>query len=199
MAEDLGVKEPLETNPATALGAMDTGVSPLDMASAYATFAGRGIYRAPYSVERIDRVSYGESEGVYDHRLLGQRVISGNEAAAVTDVLQGVVESGTASRFHDLDSELGHPSAGKTGTTDEFVDAWYVGYTPRLSTAVWVGYPDGNRSMTGIHGLSEVNGETLPLDLWSLYMQRATSEDPVIDFSAPDLSEFSYEDHSSGS
>lgn len=196
MAEALGIKEPLETNPATALGGIGTGVSPLDMASAYATFAGRGIYRAPYSVERIDRARYGESERVYDHRLRGQRVLSGNEAATVTDVLKGVVESGTASRFHDLGSELGHPSAGKTGTTDEFVDAWYVGYTPRLSTAVWVGYPDGNRSMTGVHGLAEVNGETLPLDLWSTYMQQATLNDPIIDFSAPDLSEFSYEDHS---
>ncbi|HET7480739.1 MAG TPA: transglycosylase domain-containing protein [Rubrobacteraceae bacterium] len=192
MAENLGIREQVDPYPSTAIGGLAVGVSPLDMASAYATLAGGGIYREPYAVERVDRENFGKSAADYDHRVSGRRVLSGNEAAAVTQVLRGVVKSGTASRFHDLDDETGHPSAGKTGTTDDFVDAWYVGYTPRLSTAVWVGYPEGRRPMVGVHGLSEVNGETLPLDLWSEYMTQATKEDPVLDFTQPDLSDFTY-------
>jgi membrane peptidoglycan carboxypeptidase len=195
-ARELGVTTKVDPHPSTAIGGLDDGVSPLDMASAYATFAGGGIHREPYAVERVDRVEFGESESVYDHTLRGRRVMSGNEAATVTEVLRGVVENGTASRYHDLDAEIGHPSAGKTGTTDEYADAWYVGYTPRLSTAVWVGYPDGRRPMLDVAGLEEVGGETLPLDLWSDYMARAAEEDPVLSFPAPDLGSYTYVDRS---
>jgi penicillin-binding protein 1A len=117
-------------------------------------------------------------------------VLTGNQAAAATEVLRRVVEDGTASMFHDLDKEIGRPSAGKTGTSDDFVDAWYVGYTPRLCTAVWVGYPEGGRSMVGVHGIEELNGETLPMDVWSDYMDRATEGDPTLGFPEADLSEF---------
>jgi membrane peptidoglycan carboxypeptidase len=187
-ARRMGVESSLDPGPATAIGGGPaTGVSPLEMASAYSTFAGGGIHREAYAVEKVDLVGFGESEPVFDHTLVGQRVMSGNAAAAATDTMRAVVEYGTASRFHDLDSEIGRPSVGKTGTTDDYVDAWYVGYTPGLSTAVWVGYPEGNRSMVGVHGLEEAGGETLPLDLWSLYMRRATEGEPVLDFPAPNL------------
>lgn len=189
-AEALGITTPVDHYPSTALGGLGVGVSPLDMASAYATFASGGIHREPYAVERVEQVSFGKTEQVYDHRISGRRVMSGNEAAAATGVLRRVVEDGTASMFHDLDEELGKPSAGKTGTTNNFADAWYVGYTPRLSTAVWVGYPEGRRSMVGVHGLEEPNGETLPMDIWSDYMSEATAEDPPLDFPEADLSEF---------
>ncbi len=186
-AGEMGVESPLDPIPATAIGGSNSGVSPLEMASAYSTFAGGGIHREAYAVERVNRVGFGESETTFDHTLEANRVMSTNAAAAATDAMRGVVEYGTASRFHDLDEEIGRPSVGKTGTTDDYVDAWYVGYTPRLSTAVWVGYPEGNRSMSGVHGLDEAGGETLPLDLWSVYMERATEDDPVLDFSAPNL------------
>lgn len=189
-AGEMGVTTPVDPYPSTAIGGLGTGVSPLEMASAYATFAGGGIYRKPYSVERVERVGYGEKEPVYDHRITGNRVLSGNQAAAATGVLRKVVEEGTAAMFRDLDEEIGRPSAGKTGTTDDFADAWYVGYTPRLSTAVWVGFPESRRSMAGVHGIEEVNGETLPLDLWALYMARATEGDPVLGFPEADLSGF---------
>ncbi len=195
-AHDLGVKEPLDPYPSTAIGGLGTGVNALDMASAYATFAGGGVYREPYTVETVDHASYGKTESVYDHRLIGRRVMSGNEAAAATQVLREVVKSGTASRFHDLDHDIGLPSAGKTGTTDDFADAWYVGFTPRLSTAVWIGYPESRRSMVGVHGLDEVNGETLPLDLWATYMAQVTKGDPALDFPEPDLGEFTILDRS---
>jgi membrane peptidoglycan carboxypeptidase len=188
-AEDLGITSTVDPYPSTAIGGLGTGVSPLDMASAYSTFAGGGIHREPYSIENIERNSYGQSETVYDHEIGGQRVLSGNEAAIETEVLRGVVEDGTASMFHDLDEEIGHPSAGKTGTTDNFADAWYVGYTPRLCTSVWVGYPEGRKSLVGVHGVLEPNGETFPMDIWSNYMAQATEGDLSLDFPAADESD----------
>lgn len=190
MARDLGISRPVEPYPSTAIGGLGVGVSPLDMASAYATFAGGGIYREPYAIERIEHTSFGEGETVYDHRISGRRVMSGNQAAAASQVLRGVVEDGTASMFHDLDEEIGRPSAGKTGTTNDFADAWYVGYTPRLSTAVWVGYPESRRSMVGVHGIQEPNGETLPMDIWSFYMAEATAGQPQLDFPDADLDRY---------
>lgn len=190
LAQEMGVTTPVGPYPSTAIGGLGEGVSVLDMASAYATFAGAGIYREPYAVERIERVDYGGRETAYDHRTTGRRVLSGNQAAAATDILRSVAETRSATGSHDLDEELGRPSAGKTGTTDEFMDAWYVGYTPRLSTAVWVGYPEGRRSMTGIHGLEEVNGASLPLDIWADYMAQTTADAPPLDFPEASFDEF---------
>ena len=189
-ARDMGVTTSVDPYPATAIGGLGTGVSALEMASAYATFAASGLYREPFSVERVDRLSFGESEPVYNHVDRGQRVLSSNQAAAATEVLRRVVQGGTASFYHNLDREIGHPSAGKTGTTDDFVDAWYVGYTPRLSTAVWVGYPEGHKPMLDVHDESVVNGETLPMDIWSTYMADATDGEPLVDFPRPDRREF---------
>jgi penicillin-binding protein 1A len=189
-AKAMGVTTPVDPYPATAIGGLGTGVGVLEMASAYATFAASGIHREPYAVERVERSSFGESGSVYDHKVEGRRVLSGNQAAAATEVLRRVVQSGTAKLFHDLDSEIGRPSAGKTGTSEEFADAWYVGYTPRLSTAVWVGYPEGRKPMLDVHEYPVVNGETLPMDIWSFYMSEATSKEPVLGFPRPDRREF---------
>jgi membrane peptidoglycan carboxypeptidase len=191
-ARAMGIRSPIEPYPSTAIGGLGTGVSPLEMASAYATFAGGGIHRAPYAVERVERVSYGASESLYDHRLTGRRVMTGNQAAVANEVLRGVVEDGTATMFHDLDEEIGRPSAGKTGTTNNFADAWYVGYTPRLCTSVWVGYPEGRLSMVGVHGIEEPNGEVMPMDIWSAYMARATEGDPDLGFPEGDSSRMRY-------
>ena len=188
-AKDLGITTPVEAYPSTAIGGLGEGVSPLDMASAYSTFAGSGIHREPYAVGLVERADYGEKETLFEHRIGGRRVLTGAEAAIATNVLRGVVEDGTASMYHDLDEEIGRPSAGKTGTTDDFVDAWYVGYTPRLCTSVWVGYPEGRRSMVGVHGLQEPNGERLPMDIWSSYMARATEGDLSLEFPEADASE----------
>ena len=199
-AEDLGITSHVDPYPSTAIGGLGTGVSPLDMASAYSTFAGGGIHREPYSIENIERNTYGKSETVFDHEIGGQRVLSGNEAAIETQVLRGVVEDGTATMFHDLDEEIGHPSAGKTGTTDNFADAWYVGYTPRLCTSVWVGYPEGRKSLVGVHDVLEPNGETFPMDIWSAYMAKATQDDLSLDFPEADDSDLDVisGDYSSG-
>jgi penicillin-binding protein 1A len=96
-----------------------------------------------------------------------------------------VVERGTASYYHDLEAEIGRPAAGKTGTSNEFIDAWFVGFVPQLSTSVWVGYPNERRSMVNINGLEEINGENYPLDIWSQYMQGAVRQFPVQQFDTP--------------
>src|SRR4028119_354327 len=172
-ARELGISTPVEAYPSTAIGGLGVGGSPLDMASAYATFAGGGLPREPCSIEGVERADYGRTETTFRQRAAGRRVLTSNQAAIATRVLRGVVEDGTASMYHDLDEEIGRPSAGKTGTTDDFVDAWYVGYTPRLCTSVWVGYPEGRRSMVGVHGLEEPSGERLPMDICSPHTGRA--------------------------
>lgn len=189
-AEAMGITTPVDPYPSTTIGGLGTGVSVLDMASSYATFAGAGIYREPYAVKSVDRLDFGDEEQLYDHRVSGRRVLTGNQAAIATDILRDVVTDEEATANHNLDAELGRPSAGKTGTTDDFADAWYVGYTRRLSTAVWVGYPESRRSMVDVHGLEEVNGRTLPLDIWAGYMAEATAGAAPLNFPEADYGEF---------
>ena len=76
-----------------------------------------------------------------------------------------MVERGTAGRYWNLDAEIGRLSAGKTCTTELFVDAWYIGYVPQLVTSVWIGYPEERRSMIYVRGFPEINGENFPLDI----------------------------------
>ncbi|BBL79666.1 hypothetical protein RxyAA322_15200 [Rubrobacter xylanophilus] len=185
MAHELGIKSELEPYPSTAIGGLGRGVSPLEMASAYSTFANGGVHMEPYLIERVTTEEDGREVVLEEHEPQGERVLSRDEAAVVTDTLRAVVERGTASQFHDLDAEIGRPSAGKTGTTEEFADAWYVGYIPQLATSVWVGYPGERRPMVNIRGYSEINGENFPLDIWSLYMQGAVRYFPVQQFDVP--------------
>lgn len=189
-AEELGITTPVDEIPSAAIGGMNRGVSPIDMSSAYATLAAGGVYHEPYSVESVERVNFGETSELYTHEDPGERVMTENQAAAATEVLRGVVERGTAASYRSLEAELGLQSAGKTGTTEEYADAWYVGYTPGLSTAVWVGYPEGRRSMENLAGYGLVSGETLPLDIWVAYMTQATADETYEEFPEADLSEF---------
>jgi penicillin-binding protein 1A len=181
MAHEIGVQTEVDAYPSTAIGGLRVGVTPLEMASAYSTFANSGTHMEPYLVERVSR----EEVVLEEHRLAGNEALSRDEAAVVTESLRGVVERGTASYYHDLEAEIGRPVAGKTGTSNEFIDAWFIGFIPQLSTSVWVGYPDGRRSMVNINGLPEINGENYPLDIWSLYMQHAAQRFPVQEFAAP--------------
>jgi penicillin-binding protein 1A len=185
MAHDLGIESEVDAYPSTAIGGLRVGVTPLEMASAYSTFANAGTHMEPYLVQKVTREEGGEEETVEEHRLVGDEALSRDEAAVVTESLRGVVEDGTASYYHDLEAEIGRPAAGKTGTSNEFIDAWFVGFVPQLSTSVWVGYPNERRSMVNINGLEEINGENYPLDIWSLYMQGAVQRFPVQQFDTP--------------
>jgi penicillin-binding protein 1A len=185
MANELGIDSEVDAYPSTAIGGLRIGVTPLEMASAYSTFANSGTHMEPYLVEKLKRDDKGKDTLLEEHRPFGEEVLSRDEAAVVTQALRGVTERGTASYYHDLEAEIGHPSAGKTGTSNEFVDAWFIGFIPQLSTSVWVGYPNERRSMVNINGLPEINGENYPLDIWSLYMQSAVQKYPVRQFDSP--------------
>jgi penicillin-binding protein 1A len=184
-ANNLGIESALDLYPAMAIGGLGEGVSPLEMASSYSTFANSGTQMEPYLVERVTREEGEEEVAIQEHEPSGTEVLTRDQAAAITQTLRGVVDRGTAGRYRNLNEELGRPSAAKTGTTELFVDAWFVGYVPQLATSVWVGYPEERRPMLYVRGFPEVNGENFPLDIWSLYMQEAVRDLPVQELDKP--------------
>jgi penicillin-binding protein 1A len=184
-AHEMGITSEVEAYPSTAIGGLGEGVTPLEMASAYSTLPNQGVHMKPYLVERVTKEENGEEIVVEEHRLREQQALTRDEAAVVTQALRRVITDGTASYYHDLDEEIGRPSAGKTGTTNNFVDAWFVGFIPQLTTSVWVGYPEERTPMVNINGLPEINGENYPLDIWSLYMQSAVGMYPEQEFDVP--------------
>jgi penicillin-binding protein 1A len=184
-AHKMGITSEVEAYPSTAIGGLGEGATPLEMASAYSTLPNAGVHMKPYLVQKVTKEENGEEIVIEEHRLKGERALTRDEAAVVTQALRGVITEGTASYYHDLDAEIGRPSAGKTGTTNNFVDAWFIGFIPQLSTGVWVGYPDERRPMVNINGLPEINGENYPLDIWSLYMQGAVEIFPEQEFDVP--------------
>ncbi|MDQ3942945.1 MAG: PBP1A family penicillin-binding protein, partial [Actinomycetota bacterium] len=184
-AHEMGITSEIEAYPSTAIGGLGEGVTPFEMASAYSTFANSGMHMEPYLVQKVIKEENGEEVVVEEHSLQGEQALTRDEAAVATQALRGVITEGTASYYHDLDAEIGRPSAGKTGTTNNFVDAWFIGFIPQLTTSVWVGYPEERTPMVNINGLPEINGENYPLDIWSLYMQSAVQKFPVQQFDVP--------------
>jgi len=170
-AKQLGIQSPLRSYFAIGLGA--EAVNPLEMARAYGSFANGG-YRIdgatfgnePRAVTRITDVT---GDQVYDNTPVKKQVLTPAEDELMTQLLQGVVTSGTGTAAALPD----RPVAGKTGTTENYGDAWFVGYTPQLVTAVWVGYPDSLRPMlTEFHGGAVVGG-TFPALIWKSFMESA--------------------------
>lgn len=178
MAHRLGITAKLTAVPSLPLGTSE--IHPIDMASAYATFAADGVHHDPYFVERItDR----HGKVLYRHKDDGEQVIEPEVAREVTDVLKGVVTggTGTAARFRDR-----RPAAGKTGTTSDHGDAWFVGYTRELSTAVWMGSPVGRVEMRGVGGVRRVTGGSFPARIWQAYMGAVLAGRPLQDFPEPE-------------
>lgn len=186
-AHEMGISTDLgsDPNPAIALGGLSTGVSPLEMAVAYATLATGGerlsasVTFSPAQKDypiTIARVVSADGTTLDESTVLRTRVIDAGLAAIATDCLERVIQSGTGTA-----AEIGRPAAGKTGTTQNHADAWFVGYTPELVTAVWVGYPSGQRPMTDVHG-AKVTGGSLPAQIWAEFMKEALAGRPVADF-----------------
>src|SRR5262249_7393590 len=107
----------------------------------------------------------------------GKRVMSQNVADLVTQALTGVVQFGTGTA-----ANIGRPVAGKTGTAEDFVDAWFCGYVPQLVTCVWVGFPHRELSLFNVEGWSAVFGGSLPAEMWQKFMTVATEKMPVRSF-----------------
>ena len=167
-AKLMGITSKLEGLPSEGLGGLTYGVSPLEMASAYATLAAGGIRSEPRAIRKVVFPD-GKSDDLGKPKR--KRVFSDGVASTVTRVLEKNVQAGTGTA-----ANYGCPAAGKTGTTDEFVDAWFVGYTPDLATSVWVGYPNSRVSMTSVHGIA-VAGGTFPAQIWHDYMNVAHGSD----------------------
>ncbi|MFJ8543810.1 transglycosylase domain-containing protein [Streptomyces sp. NPDC093586] len=185
MAEKMGVQrangKKLEQTPSIALGV--TEVTPLTMASAYATFASRGMYCTPVAIESISQRIGNKSKSLPVPKSTCSRAMSETTADTVTTLLKGVVEDGTGKEA-GLDSR---PSAGKTGTTDERFAAWFVGYTPNLAGAVWVGDPKHERRMVDITiggvPYDKVFGGAVPGPIWKGMMSGALEGKPAPGFS----------------
>ena len=180
MARKLGVRSPLDADgayvPSIGLGAMD--VSPLDMASAYATLAAGGIYSEPMAIRKVV-LPTGEDKEAGWGKPKRQRVISDGVAYTVTRILEQNIDYGTG-----VGADYGHPAAGKTGTTEDQSDAWFCGYTPRLGTTVWVGYPKGKIPMESVHGIP-VTGGSFPAQIWRLFMSSAIGGLEPVEFDEP--------------
>ena len=168
-ARAMGITTPLQ--PVASIGLGANSVSVLEMASAYATLAAGGVYREPYAVDRVVLRS-GEVDTTTWKREQ-RRALPSLVAYHATRILERNMHEGTGRR-----ALIGRPAAGKTGTTDEHTDAWFAGYTPRLSTAVWVGYPKRTLRMLDVHGI-RVAGGTFPAQIWGDYMGQALRADPV--------------------
>jgi penicillin-binding protein 1A len=174
MAYKMGVATHLSSYPAEALGGLTLGVTPLEMADVYASLADGGWRNSPIAITKVvfpdghtDR-NWGRP-----HRV---KVLSEGVTAEETSILEQNVHSGTATR-----SAIGCPTAAKTGTTSELVDAWLDGYTPNYSTVVWMGYPNKRVSMTDVHGEPQQGGY-LPAEIWHAYMSAVTEGKPCVPF-----------------
>jgi penicillin-binding protein 1A len=161
-AQAMGVKTPLQPTPSLALGS--EAVTPLDMASVYATLAAGGVHAEPYAVTRVVFPG-GRADTSWGTPRLA-RAVPDWVADTVTHVLEQNMLHGTAIGAH----VPGRTDAGKTGTTDNYADAWFSGYTPGLEATVWIGYPRGEVPMLDVHGAA-VSGPTLPATAWRLFME----------------------------
>ena len=181
MAKKLGITSAWVANPEVhgpsyALGAQE--VSPLDMASAFGVFGNRGIRNDATPV-----VWAKQPDGKYavDNREPeGRRVLAEIIADNVTDVLKGVITGGTGTK-----ANINRPAAGKTGTAQEFRDAWFIGFTPTLSASVWIGNKAKPTPLRNVKGLERVTGGSIPAQTWKLYMDEAMKDVPVTEFATP--------------
>jgi membrane peptidoglycan carboxypeptidase len=182
-AHRLGVTRPLDDYFAIGLGV--EAVSPLEMARAFATLASGGkrvdgsvLGNLPRAVLRVEHNRRADSNDP-----VAKQVVDPNNAAIVNQILQGVVIEGTGERAA-LDDR---PVAGKTGTTENYGDAWFVGYTPQLAVAVWVGYPDRLQPMETEYNGDPVAGGTFPSLIWKTFAKHALDymEEPPAYFDSP--------------
>jgi penicillin-binding protein 1A len=186
-AHEMGIEAPLESVPAEAIGGLAIGVTPLEQADAYATLASGGIHHDPTAISRVEFPNGKVDETNPDS---GERVLSEGEAYEVTRLLEGVITQGTGAGYTYMGCSA---EAGKTGTSEGLSDAWFVGYTPLYSTAVWVGHPQ-SREETGFGGPTAG-------PIWRSFMEAAVAGD-CPEFSEPsNLPELSGLDseHTSGS
>ena len=181
VAHRMGIMSELEPVYSLALGS--GAVSPLEMASAFGNFATNGVHAEPYLISRIDSA---EGDAIYEREVRTVQAIDPVIAASVREPMRSVVCCGTARRaiIESLDGE----QAGKTGTHQDFREAWFVGYVPNFATAVWVGFPDEQTSLRDVvingEGYARVYGGTVPAPIWREFMELVLAKYPAGEFAS---------------
>lgn len=175
-ARKFGITSPLGNHFSLALGT--SPVSPLEMAAAYSVIGNLGVYNQPYFIQRIEDFN---GKRLIDHFHRGVRRFSRKSIYPLSDMMQGVIDDGTGRVVRKMGFK--HPAAGKTGTTNDFKDAWFIGFTKDISTAVWVGYDDNEtmkyRSGRGLTGA----GAAAPI--WVFFMKKALEGKNEVQFPVP--------------
>jgi penicillin-binding protein 1B len=171
IARRLGITSPLPPYPSLVLGAVE--VTPLEIAQAFAVLANQGVKAVPVSIKKV--ISR-EGETTQRHPVRVEQGVPPETAYMITHLLEGVLDRGTgrSARAYGFN----HPAAGKTGTTNDYGDAWFAGYTPDLLTVVWVGFDDRRESLS-------LSGAQAALPIWTEFMKRATSGKPTGGFFPP--------------
>lgn len=180
-AKKFGIKSKLHKNLSLALGS--SPVSPLEMASAFSVIASGGLYAKPYAIKRVEDSNSNILEENFPAPV---RVFDPHNIYLLLDMMKGVIEGGTARRVGRMG--FYRPAAGKTGTTNDFKDAWFTGFTPTLSTSVWVGYDDST-PMKNNRKVS-ITGSQGGIPIWVNFMKEALKNEPVKDFPVPPNIEF---------
>jgi penicillin-binding protein 1A len=176
VAKRMGIRSQVEPNPAIALGGLAYGVSPLEMASAYGTLANGGMHVEPVAIESV---TDDRGRTLYQPKASPKRAVSLKVSQQAAAMLHDVVEKGTGTA-----ARIGTWAAGKTGTTQSYRDAWFVGWSGDLATAVWVGHPKAQVAMENVHGV-RVTGGSYPAVVWGTFMARATATSSTPQPAAP--------------
>ena len=180
-AEAMGISSLVKSGPvndrqlATALGGLTKGVSPLQMASAYAVMANSGTYTKPTGIIKIEDKN---GNVIYENESETKEAISPQTAYLITSMLRNVVTGGTGGR-----ANIGRPVAGKTGTTSDYTDAWFVGFTPDISTAVWIGADDAQKGKSYMRG--HKISSSFAAGIWGKYMKQAVAGTQSRNFPRP--------------
>jgi penicillin-binding protein 1A len=181
MAHWLGITTPSGPKspyfkPVCAITLGSVGFTPLELTDVYATLASGGIHHSPTAFTSVR----GPKGKTLPAGSPGHRILSSNVAAEVTYALEGVITSGTGTA-----ANIGRPAAGKTGTAENYQDAWFCGYTPQLATCVWIGYPKGEIPILNVEGFGEMFGGDLPAEIWRTFMAGAVAPYPATGFPTP--------------
>ena len=180
VAHRMGITNPIGPHLSITLGSEP--VTPLQMASAYATLAADGVRHDPYFIDWVDTpAGDGANTVLWRHADVPVRAVSAQNARVANQLLTQVVSSGTGTAV----AIPGRPVGGKTGSADSNADAWFVGYTPQLSTAVWMGAPQARVSMYNVGIFPRVYGGTYPAMMWGAYMRQLLADQPVLTFPDP--------------
>jgi 1A family penicillin-binding protein len=176
-ARRCGITSPL--NPVYSLALGTSGVSPLEMAGAFATFATGGVRHDPFWITRVE-----DPQGhiLEEHLVSGKRVLEPDLSYQVVDMMRGVLDQGSGRVVRRMGFDL--PAAGKTGTTNSYQDAWFIGFTPTLCTSVWVGF-DRDRPLRDQNGVG-ITGGRGAAPIWARFMKQAMEGEPARDFTMPE-------------